>query len=182
MNMHGTQRIAAPRARVFAALNDAEILRRSIPGCEAIEKISDTDMNARIVVRVGPVKANFSGKVKLSDLDPPREYRIQGEGSSGAAGYARGGARVHLDEDGAAATILTYDVDADVGGKIAQLGGRMIDGAAKKLADEFFVNFSTNVGGAAGVVPAPPPRQAWFASLWAWLRRIFGVDRTRRDG
>ncbi len=178
MNMHGTQRIAAPRARVFAALNDAEILRRSIPGCEALEKISDTDMNARVVVRVGPVKANFSGKVKLSDLDPPRDYRIQGEGSGGAAGFARGGARVRLEDDGAIATLLTYDVDAEIGGKIAQLGGRMIDGAAKKLADEFFGNFSSIVGAPANDAPAPPePRKGWLArmasAIWARLRPIF---------
>jgi uncharacterized protein len=186
MNMHGTQKIAAPRPKVFAALNDAEILRQSIPGCESIEKTSDTDMNARVIVRIGPVKANFSGKVKLSDLDPPRQYRIEGEGSGGAAGFARGGARVRLDDvhldDGAAATLLTYDVDAEVGGKIAQLGGRLIDGAAKKLAAEFFGNFSAIVGAAANDSVAPPaPPQGWFvrlaATIWARLRKIFGLTR-----
>jgi carbon monoxide dehydrogenase subunit G len=140
MNMTGAQRIAASREKVFAALNDAEILRRSIPGCETIEKTSDTDMNARVVVRVGPVKASFAGKVKLSDLDPPKGYTINGEGSGGMAGFAKGGAHVDLDADGAA-TLLKYTVNAEVGGKIAQLGGRLIDGTAKKLADEFFQNF-----------------------------------------
>ncbi len=185
MNMHGTQKITAPRPKVFAALNDAEILRQSIPGCESIEKTSDTDMNARVVVRIGPVKANFSGKVKLSDLDPPRQYRIEGEGSGGSAGFARGGARVRLDDDGAAATLLTYDVEAQVGGKIAQLGGRMIDSAAKKLADEFFGNFSAIVGAAANDAVAAPPRQGWLvrlaATIWARLRKIFGLTKTTAE-
>lgn len=176
MNLHGAQRIAAPRGKVFAALNDAEILRRSIPGCESIEKISDTDMDAKVVVRVGPVKASFAGKVKLSNLDPPQGYTIRGEGSGGAAGFARGGARVHLEDDGAAATMLTYDVDAEVGGKIAQLGGRMVDGAAKKLAEEFFGNFSAIV--APPVEEAPAQRRGWFsrmaAALRAWLAKFFG--------
>jgi uncharacterized protein len=176
MNMHGAQRIAAPRGKVYAALNDADVLRRSIPGCETIEKISDTDMNARIVVRVGPVKASFAGKVKLSDLDPPQGYTIRGEGFGGTAGFARGGARVHLDADGGAATVLTYDVDAEVGGKIAQLGGRMIDSAAKKLAEEFFGNFSAIV--APPAEGAPAPKRSWYvriaAALWVWIGKLFG--------
>lgn len=181
MNMHGAQRIAAPRKEVFAALNDAEILRRSIPGCEALEKISDTDMNARVVVRVGPVKANFAGKVKLSDLDPPQGYTIRGEGSGGMAGFARGGAHVHLDDDGAA-TVLTYDVEAEVGGKIAQLGGRMIDSAAKKLAEEFFDNFSAIVAPPPEQAPAPAPQRGLFArlasALWAWLQKLLSPKAT----
>jgi carbon monoxide dehydrogenase subunit G len=169
MNMTGAQRIAAPREKVFAALNDAEILRRSIPGCEAVEKTSDTDMNARVVVRVGPVKASFAGKVKLSDLDPPKGYTIKGEGSGGMAGFAKGGAHVDLDADGAA-TLLKYTVNAEVGGKIAQLGGRMIDGTAKKLADEFFQNFGAIVGAPA---ETPPASAAAAKGLWARLRRWF---------
>ena len=108
MNMTGAQRIAAPREKVFAALNDADILRRSLPGCETIEKTSDTDMNARVVVRVGPIKASFAGKVKLSDLDPPKGYTIKGEGSGGMAGFAKGGAHVDLDADGAATVAEIY--------------------------------------------------------------------------
>jgi carbon monoxide dehydrogenase subunit G len=174
MNMHGSQRIAAPRASVYAALNDAEILRKSIPGCEAIEKTSDTGMNARVLVRVGPVSARFAGKVTLSDLDPPKAYTIKGEGSGGMAGFARGGAHVELAHDGTA-TLLNYTVDAEVGGKIAQLGGRMIDGAAKKLAAEFFDNFSTIVGAPEGAAAPPPPaRQGLFARIFAWLKARFG--------
>lgn len=174
MNMTGAQRIAAPREKVFAALNDAEILRRSIPGCETIEKTSDTDMNARVVVRVGPVKASFAGKVKLSDLDPPRGYTIKGEGSGGMAGFAKGGAHVDLDADGAA-TVLNYTVTAEFGGKIAQLGGRMIDGTAKKLADEFFQNFGAIVG-APAEAPAPPaPPKGFWATLKRWIARLFGA-------
>ena len=174
MNMTGAQRIAAPREKVFAALNDAEILRRSIPGCETIEKTSDTDMNARVVVRVGPVKASFAGKVKLSDLDPPKGYTINGEGSGGMAGFAKGGAHVDLDADGAA-TLLKYTVNAEVGGKIAQLGGRLIDGTAKKLADEFFQNFGAIVG-APVEAPAPPaaPKGLW-ATLKRWIGKLFGA-------
>ena len=179
MNMTGSQKIAAPRAKVYAALNDAEILRRSIPGCERIDKTSDTDMDASVVVRVGPVKAHFAGKVKLSDLDPPNGYRIQGEGSGGSAGFARGGARVRLEDQGPA-TLLNYTVDADVGGKIAQLGGRMIDGAAKKLADEFFDNFSGIVGAPAEEVSIPPTATPGFlARIWAppsrGLANLFGA-------
>jgi uncharacterized protein len=173
MNMTGAQRIAAPREKVFAALNDAEILRRSIPGCETIEKTSDTDMNARVVVRVGPVKASFAGKVKLSDLDPPRGYTIKGEGSGGMAGFAKGGAHVDLDADGAE-TVLNYTVDAEVGGKIAQLGGRMIDGTAQKLADEFFQKFGAIVG-APAEAPAPAPPKGLWATLKRLIARLFGA-------
>jgi hypothetical protein len=176
MNMSDSQRIAAPKAKVYAALNDTEILRRSIPGCDAIEKTSDTDMNARVTVRVGPVKASFIGKVILSDFDPPNSYTIRGEGSGGMAGFAKGGAHVDLDADGAA-TMLKYTVDAEVGGKIAQLGGRMIDGVAKKLADEFFENFGAIVGGPAEPAVAPEPQGFW-ARLKHWFARLFGAATT----
>jgi carbon monoxide dehydrogenase subunit G len=172
MNMSGSRRIAAPKAKVYAALNDAEILRRSISGCDAIEKTSDTDMNARVTVRVGPVKASFIGKVILSDFDPPNTYTIRGEGSGGMAGFAKGGAHVDLDAEGAA-TLLKYTVDAEVGGKIAQLGGRMIDGVAKKMADEFFENFGAIVGGPAEPVAPQAPRGFW-ATLRHWFARLFG--------
>lgn len=152
MEIKGEYKIAAPREKVFAALNDQAVLQACIPGCESLEKTSDTEMKAKVRMRIGPVSASFSGKVTLSDIDPPNGYRISGEGQGGAAGFAKGGAVVALRED-AGETVLTYNVDAQVGGKIAQVGARLIDGTAKKLADEFFGKFATMVGG-------PPPAAA----------------------
>jgi uncharacterized protein len=172
MEIKGEYKVAAPREKVFAALNDPAILQACIPGCESLEKTSDTEMKAKVRMRIGPVSAAFSGKVTLSDLDPPNGYRISGEGQGGAAGFAKGGAVVALKEDGSD-TILTYNVDAQVGGKIAQVGARLIDGTAKKLADEFFSKFTTMVGGpppaepaaaAAGAVQAPAPSAASAAA------------------
>ena len=141
MEIKGEYKIAASREKVFAALNDAEVLKACIPGCESLEKSSDTEMAAKVRLRIGPVSAAFSGKVTLSDLDPPNGYKITGEGQGGVAGFAKGGAVVTLREDGAD-TILEYNVDAQVGGKIAQVGARLITGTAKKLADEFFGKFA----------------------------------------
>jgi carbon monoxide dehydrogenase subunit G len=152
MEIKGEYKIAAPRDKVFAALNDPAVLQACIPGCESLEKTSDTEMKAKVRMRIGPVSASFSGKVTLSDIDPPNGYRISGEGQGGAAGFAKGGAVVALRED-SGETVLTYNVDAQVGGKIAQVGARLIDGTAKKLADEFFGKFATVVGG-------PPPAAA----------------------
>lgn len=152
MEIKGEYKIAAPREKVFAALNDVTILQACIPGCETLEKTSETEMKAKVRMRIGPVSASFTGKVTLSDLDPPNGYRISGEGQGGAAGFAKGGAVVTLRED-AGDTILNYNVDAQVGGKIAQVGARLIDGTAKKLADEFFSKFAVMVGG-------PPPVEA----------------------
>jgi len=147
--MTGEQRIEASRDKVWAALNDPEALKASIPGCQSIEKLSDTELKATVTLKIGPVKASFAGKVTLSDLDPPKSYTISGEGAGGVAGFAKGGAKVRLEEDGAA-TILHYDVQAQVGGKIAQLGARLIDGTAKKLAGEFFTSFSKQFAPEAG--------------------------------
>ena len=146
MDMTGEYKIAAPRARVWAALNDPEILRQAIPGCEEIKKLSDTELEAAARAKIGPVSARFTGKVKLSDLNPPVGYTLTGEGSGGAAGFAKGEAKVSLAEDGDA-TILRYTVKAIIGGKLAQLGQRLVDGAAKKMADEFFEKFSDLAGG-----------------------------------
>jgi carbon monoxide dehydrogenase subunit G len=148
MDMSDSQRIAAPREVVWAALNDPEVLKQCIPGCQEIEKVSDTEMTAKVTLKIGPVKATFNGKVVLSELDPPNGYVISGEGAGGAAGHAKGSAKVNLQAEGEE-TILQYDVKAQVGGKIAQLGGRLIDATAKKLAGEFFTKF--------GEVVAPPP-------------------------
>lgn len=144
MDMTGERRIPAPRAKVWDALNDPDVLKASIPGCQNLEKLSDTEMKATAAVKIGPISARFSGNVQLSDLDPPTGYRISGEGQGGVAGFAKGGATVHLDEDGGD-TLLKYQVHAQVGGKIAQLGARLIDSSAKNLADQFFKNFSHQV-------------------------------------
>jgi uncharacterized protein len=167
MDMTGTQRVEAPRDVVWAALNDVEVLRQSIPGCQSIEKVSDTEMNAKVILKVGPVKATFTGKVTLSDLDPPNGYTITGDGSGGPAGFAKGSAVVRLVED-AGVTSLNYEVKAQIGGKLAQLGSRLIDATSKKLAMEFFEKF--------GEAVAPPPETAaedvttekkkgWFRTL-----------------
>jgi len=145
MEMTGEYRINAPRERVWEGLNDPETLRASIPGCETLERTGDNAFTAKVVAKVGPVKATFGGDVTLSDLKPPESYTISGEGKGGAAGFAKGGADVKLAEDGDGGTILTYTAKADVGGKLAQLGSRLIDGTSKKMADEFFTNFREQV-------------------------------------
>ncbi|MBB5753204.1 SRPBCC family protein [Prosthecomicrobium pneumaticum] len=154
MEMTGEYRIPARREVVWAALNDPEILKASIPGCELLDKTSDTTMTGRVVAKVGPVKATFNGDVTLQNLDPPAGYTISGEGKGGVAGFAKGGADVRLVEDGDA-TVLSYVVKAQVGGKLAQLGARLIDSTAKKMADEFFGNFAARVGAAAPAAAAP---------------------------
>ncbi len=164
MEIKGEYKIAASREKVFAALNDQAVLQACIPGCESLEKTSDTEMKAKVRMRIGPVSANFTGKVTLSDIDPPNGYKISGEGQGGAAGFAKGGAVVTLREEGAE-TVLNYNVDAQVGGKIAQVGARLIDGTAKKLADEFFGKFAAMVGG-------PPPAAAAGASSAAELLAV----------
>ena len=141
MELTGQERIAAPRAQVWQALNDPEILKACIPGCESIELTSPTDMKARITLRLGPIKASFSGQVTLSNVDPPNGYTISGEGSGGSAGGARGSADVRLAEDGDG-SLLTYRVTSQVTGKIAQLGARLVDSAAQKLAGDFFSKFN----------------------------------------
>jgi carbon monoxide dehydrogenase subunit G len=148
MDMNGEYQIAAPRQRVWEALNDPEILRQCIPGCEEIVKVSDVEWTAKVTAKVGPVKAKFGGKVTLSDLDPPNGYTITGEGTGGAAGFAKGGAAVKLVDQGAG-TLLTYTVKAQVGGKLAQIGSRLIDGASRKMAEEFFGNFAAKLGAPA---------------------------------
>ena len=140
MTMNGEYQLPATKEVVWQKLNDAEVLKACIPGCEELNKTSDTSFEATASIKIGPVKARFKGKVDLTDLDPPNGYRISGEGSGGVAGFAKGGATVKLeDKDGG--TLLKYDVDAQIGGKPAQLGQRLVNGAAKKVADEFFANF-----------------------------------------
>ena len=146
MTMTGEVQLAAPRQTVWEKLNDPEVLKATIPGCESLEMTSDTSFQAVAVTKIGPVKAKWKGKVNLTDLDPPNGYKIVGEGEGGVAGFAKGAADVRLsDKDGG--TLLTYNVEAQIGGKLAQLGQRLINGTAKKLADEFFANFVKEVQG-----------------------------------
>ena len=147
MDMNGSAVINAPLDLVWKGLNDPEILRQCIPGCEALEKKSDTEMTATVVLKIGPVKARFEGAVELSNLNPPHSYTISGEGKGGMVGFAKGGADVTLAEQPDGATLLTYSVKADVGGKIAQLGSRLITSTSKKLAGEFFSSFNKRVSG-----------------------------------
>ena len=146
MTMTGEVQLPASRETVWAKLNDPQVLKSCIPGCEQLDMTSDTEFQATATIKVGPVKARWKGKVKLTDLDPPNSYRISGEGEGGVAGFAKGGATVALAEkDGG--TLLSYNVEAQIGGKLAQLGQRLINGSAKKLADEFFANFAKAVQG-----------------------------------
>jgi uncharacterized protein len=148
MTMTGEATLPADRPKVWAMLNDATVLRSCIPGCQSLEKTTDTSFAAVVKLKIGPVGATFKGAVQLTDLDPPNGYTISGEGEGGVAGFAKGGARVRLsDAEGApGSTLLKYDVEANVGGKIAQLGSRLIDGVAKKLADQFFAAFAAAGG------------------------------------
>jgi uncharacterized protein len=151
MEMSGEQLIPVPQARVWAGLNDPEVLKASIPGCESIERVSDTEYKVLLTASVGPVKAKFNGKLLLSDVNPPTSYKLSFEGSGGAAGFGKGGAQVSLAPDGAG-TKLSYLANAQVGGKLAQVGSRLIDGVAKKMAGEFFQRFNEKLAG-----PAPAP-------------------------
>jgi carbon monoxide dehydrogenase subunit G len=161
MDMTGEYRIPAPRERVWAALNDPDTLKASLPGCETLERVSDQEFAATVAAKVGPVRAKFKGQVTLSDLNPPESYKIAGEGKGGAAGFAKGGADVRLVEESAEVTVLSYTAKADVGGKLAQLGSRLIDATAKKMADEFFDNFRKQLTPeAAAAPPAEAPAEA----------------------
>jgi hypothetical protein len=163
--MQDSQRIPAAKEKVWAALNDPEVLKKCIPGCQSLEMNSPTEMTATVVFKVGPVKATFGGKVTLSDLDPPNAYRISGEGSGGVAGFAKGGAAVRLEAESPEATILHYEVDAQIGGKLAQLGGRLIDSTAKKLAGEFFASFGEVVSGTAEASETGAVSKSWISKL-----------------
>lgn len=145
MEMQGCQRITASREAVWAALNDPEILRACIPGCQSLEMIDDATMKATVKLKVGVVSASFNGEVTLKDIDAPNGYRIEGEGKGGVAGFASGGADVRLVAIDETTTELHYDCQARVGGKIAQMGSRLIDSTARKLAGQFFTNFNEKV-------------------------------------
>lgn len=156
MNLSGEYKLPLPRQAVWEGLNDPEVLKRCIPGCDELIKSSDTEMSAKVALKIGPMSAKFSGKVTLSDIDPPKGYKIAGEGQGGVAGFGKGSAVVSLEEDGPGGTILRYTADSQVGGKIAQLGSRLIDATAKKLADEFFGKFAAAMAERAGPQAATP--------------------------
>jgi uncharacterized protein len=177
MDMNGSQRIEASREAVYAGLNDVDILRQCIPGCESIEKTSETEMVAKVTLRIGPVKASFAGNVTLTDLDPPNGYTITGEGSGGMAGFAKGGAKVTLEPDGEA-TILNYTVTAEIGGKLAQMGSRLIDSTAKKLAGDFFAKFGAVVGKPPAVEEPVVEAPAEEPASKGWMSRILGTSAT----
>ena len=186
MDLSGEYRIAASRERVWAALNDPEILKASIPGCSDLDAVGDDSFTATVTAKVGPVKAKFQGQVTLSDMDPPNGYTIQGEGKGGAAGFAKGGAKVTLVEDGDG-TLLQYEVNANVGGKLAQIGSRMISGTASKMAGDFFAGFAEALGETAppdetpqAIEAAPEPEPAvrpiyWLASVLIFVTSLLYI-------
>ena len=176
MEMTGEQLIAAPQKVVWDALNDPEMLKTCVPGCESIDRTGENEFQVLMVARVGPVSAKFKGKLTLSDIQPPNSYSLAFEGQGGPAGFAKGGANVRLESVTGDKTRLAYDVKASVGGKLAQIGSRLVDAAAKKVADDFFRTFNAKVGAAQGdedatvvlpkmddeatVVITPPAKQA----------------------
>jgi uncharacterized protein len=185
MKLSGEYRLPLPRTAVWDGLNDPEILKQCIPGCEELLKTEDNGFSAKVGLKIGPMTARFTGKVTLSDIDPPNGYKIAGEGQGGVAGFGKGSAVVKLAEDGQGGTILTYEADSQVGGKMAQLGSRLIDATAKKLADEFFGKFAQAVMPPAASAPTQPaeiplaqdaapaqtngglPQSVWIAALVA---------------
>jgi carbon monoxide dehydrogenase subunit G len=168
MDIQGQYRIAAPRDVVWAALNDPEVLKRCIPGCKELEQRSPTDLAAKVQLKVGPISATFTGAVTLEDLNPPAGYTIVGQGQGGAAGFAKGRARVDLVDVGDE-TDLSYTAKAEVGGKLATLGGRLIQATSKKMADEFFGKFVAELNGDDAANESAPEEKK---SRWTkWLRR-----------
>jgi carbon monoxide dehydrogenase subunit G len=197
MTMTGETTLPAGRPKVWAMLNDPEVLKACIPGCESLERVGDHGFAAVVKTKIGPVSATFRGKVELSDLVPLVGYKIAGEGEGGVAGFAKGGAKVSL-ADAEGGTLLRYDVEAHVGGKLAQLGARLVDGVAKNMADKFFANFAAAASGPApsgaaepqahsipaavapveqpaarpaptAPAPAIPTKKSWFRRISEWF-------------
>ena len=180
MEMTGERRIAAPRQRVWEALNDPAVLQAAIPGCESVERTADDQFQARVSLKLGPMSARFGGKVALSNINPPVSYTISGEGQGGAMGFAKGGADVALEEIGPEETTLRYNVKAQVGGKMAQLGARLIDSTAKSMADQFFDRFAAQLAPPAPVevpveaaVAAPAIAKPGFLD---WAGRLLALE------
>lgn len=191
MQMTGEQLIAAPRDKVWAALNDPDVLRQAIPGCQSLERDGADRFTAVAEVKIGPIGARFKGNVQLSDIDAPNGYTITGSGNGGIAGNARGGAKVRLSDAPSGGTLVSYTVDAEVGGRMAQLGGPIIDATAKNLAGKFFARFGEVVSGAAAPAPvaaAPVPGVTTVAAspvrapakvggtgLWGWVAALLAA-------
>jgi carbon monoxide dehydrogenase subunit G len=176
MELTSSRTVPASIEKTWAALNDPETLKACIPGCESIERVSDTEFRVAMTARVGPVSAKFSGRIVLSDIVPPTSYKISFEGQGGAAGFARGEAKVALTPDGTG-TRIEYNVNAQVGGKLAQIGSRLVDGAAAKIADDFFACFVERLGGGAVAAAEPVVALAETAttSRTLWLRLAVAV-------
>jgi hypothetical protein len=176
MQLTSQQTLPVARDVAWQALNDIELLRESIPGCESITATGENEYEALVVAAVGPVKAKFKGRLRLLDLDPPNAYTIQFDGQGGAAGHGKGSAKVRLEPAGPNETELHYVVNASVGGKIAQVGSRLVDMAAQKIANDFFENFTARLRERHGVPAAvEAPRAGLIARLIAWLRRALGL-------
>ena len=158
MDITGERRLLASRARVWEALNDPDVLRECIPGCQKLDKISDTVIEATIAAQIGPVKAPFGTRIELKDLDPPNGYTLVGEGKSSAAGFGRGEARVTLEAEGDT-TVLRYVAELKLGGRLAQIGGRLVEGATRQLADQFFTKFAARFETAPAADGGPPPAE-----------------------
>jgi len=177
MQLTSRQTLPVSQAIAWQSLNDASMLQASIPGCESLTPSGDNQYDLALTAAVGPVKAKFKGKLKLSELQPPSSYTIQFEGQGGAAGHGKGNAQVRLEPAGANETVLHYTANAQVGGKIAQIGSRLVDMAAQKMAGDFFASFNRQLQEkypqAAAPAPAAPP-EGLFARLAAWLKRLFG--------
>lgn len=168
MEMSNTQLVPAPPEQTWQALIDAQALQACIPGCESMEKVSDSEYTLAMTARIGPVSAKFKGKMRLEDVKPPESYRIVFEGQGGAAGFAKGSAQVHLAPEGQG-TRLAYTVRAQVGGKLAQIGSRLVDGAARKMAEDFFGAFVTRLGGTPARAETPPATGGQKGKLWLWI-------------
>jgi len=179
MNLTGQQTLPVTQAQAWAALNDTAMLQAAVPGCEAITPAGEGAYDVAMALSIGPVKAKFKGKLQLSELNPPNGYRLAFEGSGGAAGHGKGQAQVRLEALSAAETRLDYEVTASVGGKLAQIGSRLVDLAAQKIAEDFFLRFKAALlerhppAPTVTAEPAPPPPSLW-ARLRAWLRRLLG--------
>lgn len=180
MQLTNQQNLPVSQQIAWDALNDTELLQQCIPGCESMQSIGDNQYEVLILAAIGPVKAKFKGKLQLGELDPPNAYTMQFDGQGGAAGHGKGKAHVRLESVGANETVLHYEVQASVGGKIAQIGSRLVDMAAAKMAADFFERFDARLrerfppAAEAPVAAPPPPPQGVLARFFAWLKRLFG--------
>jgi carbon monoxide dehydrogenase subunit G len=178
MQLSSQQTLPVDQQQAWEALNDVSLLQASIPGCEAITASGENQYDVAIMAAVGPVKARFKGKLRLTDLQPPTSYTMHFEGQGGAAGHGKGSAQVRLESTGPRQTVLHYSANASVGGKLAQIGSRLVDMAAQKMANDFFATFTARLSerhGAAPAAAAPAPGGGAWARFVAWLKRLFGA-------